>query len=894
MRANIGATAQRQQNRSDRERSKIAQYQDIVSAKQAAKQAEQSWGNVRSKLGPLGAGGSSKASDVLKESDTSVDCPVDSTDAAEEDPTQYLSRAFQDQLALADNPGARQTTHLTKQERLRLELVNMLKSQALKEDMRVELLEHTYGSRKILREQLPEDELSSHTPLELCKKANSSTSEVPTTLSFKEVRDPETGDINVSWGFVWNLLRIQLWSLMSDPDSSRAAYIISVTILILIMLSSVTFCLETMDEFKTDQSESAFSYIEVYCIVVFTIEFALKLISAPRLREFCTSYLTIIDFVAILPFYISLAASSVQGGGTQILRVVRLVRVFRILRLGGRYGKIQVVAKAVVESLDMLAMMVFLLLLSIIIFSSLIYFSEKGTYDADLDRYIRDDELVMDEDGNPIGSPFRSIPDSFWWCMVTLMTVGYGEIYPVTTYGKLVAAAAMVASVLIMALPISVIGTHFTQQWIEYKERAKYKDSRRVTPYFMELVAKFDEHCTLLEDLLKRVFDLENEVMNTLFRLKDRLSQEKRKSPLSNKQGGMLERHMNRRTVDGRNSAANSTLLAKQSLRRAEIDENDALCVDLLKQQKTLVNTLKLLNVLLGKEINWSNVIDATRDRYKAVDSLTVEVNNTILELEDLTTEYREYREAAKTHLRESSLHSTQVSPFGRSLSMSLTKKPSKSTEPEKPVLAHIRAEDATSELPGQPLTPQEYNELLSPESTETHQQGVQLSDRKGRGSHSGSERYNPVGGSTAVVTGNPGGPDSVTTWDTSKSEPSEQNQAEQRPSSQRDGQAHQPEQNQLNQPIEQFEIAVQSQQARAAGASGSYSPVRESPESSALDTSRGSRDSHDCSTGPSERPPLSRDANSSNSIVLPPLGKSQDQPATCGSPELEEATSRD
>ncbi|KAK3280967.1 hypothetical protein CYMTET_11217, partial [Cymbomonas tetramitiformis] len=837
-------------------------------------------------------------SDPLKESETSADSPADAAETVEEYPTQYLSRAFQDQLALADNPGARQTTHLTKQERLRLELVNMLKSQALKEDMRVELLEHTYSSRKALREQLTEEELTHCPPLELSKKANASATEMPATLSFKEVRDPETGDINVSWGFVWNLLRIQLWSLMSDPDSSRAAYSISVTILILIMLSSVTFCLETMDEFKTDQSETAFSYIEVYCIVVFTVEFVLKLISAPRLREFCTSYLTVIDFVAILPFYISLAASSVQGGGTQILRVVRLVRVFRILRLGGRYGKIQVVAKAVVESLDMLAMMVFLLLLSIIIFSSLIYFSEKGTWDGDLQRYIRDDELVMDEDGNPIGSPFRSIPDSFWWCMVTLMTVGYGEIYPVTTYGKLVAAAAMVASVLIMALPISVIGTHFTQQWIEYKERAKYKDSRRVTPYFLELVAKFDEHCTLLEDLLKRVFDLENEVMNTLFRLKDRLSQEKRKSPLSNKQGGMLERHMSRRAND-RSSAANSTLLAKQSLRRAEIDENDSLCVDLLKQQKSLENTLKLLNVLLGKEITWSEVIDDTRNRYKTVDSLTVEVSDTILELEDLTTEYREYREAAKTHLRESSMNSTQVSPFSRSLTMSLTKKPVKSAELEKPALADIRAEDATSELPGQPLTPQEYNELLSPESTETHQQAVQLSDRKmmGGGSHTSSERYNPVlGGSTAGVTGTPGGPDSVTTLDTSKAEPL-QNQAEQRPS-QRDGQMHPPEQNQLNQPIEQFEYSVQSQQARAAGGSGRYSPAGESPESSALDTSRESRDSQDCSTGPSGRPPLNRDANSSNSIVLPPLpqeqGKPQDNPATSVSPELQEAAGRD
>lgn len=61
-------------------------------------------------------------------------------------------------------------------------------------------------------------------------------------------------------------------------------------------------------------------------------------------------------------------------------------------------------------------------------------------------------------------SPFSSIPASFWWCMVTLMTVGYGDQYPVTNPGRVVAAAAMVVSIFILALPITVIGTNFNHQ----------------------------------------------------------------------------------------------------------------------------------------------------------------------------------------------------------------------------------------------------------------------------------------------------------------------------------------------------------------------------------------------------------------------------------------------
>lgn len=115
--------------------------------------------------------------------------------------------------------------------------------------------------------------------------------------------------------------------------------------------------------------------------------------------------MNLVDLVAILPFYIEKLAEDVGGlGDTRILRIVRLVRVFRVLKLGGRFSKMQVVGGAVLDSMDMLGMLGFLLLLSMILFSTLIYICE------------RDEESA--------GDPFSSIPASFWWCIVTLMTVG--------------------------------------------------------------------------------------------------------------------------------------------------------------------------------------------------------------------------------------------------------------------------------------------------------------------------------------------------------------------------------------------------------------------------------------------------------------------------------------
>ena len=146
-------------------------------------------------------------------------------------------------------------------------------------------------------------------------------------------------------------------------------------------------------------------------------------------------------------------------GQTQVLRVVRLVRVFRVLKLGSKSGRLEVIMTAVSDSTDMLIMLSFLLLLSMVVFSSLIYFAEKNTYNEWSGQH-----------------SFKSIPDAFWWCMVTLMTVGYGDAVPETPVGRLIATSTMLSSIIILALPISVIGTNFTSQWIIFKDQFKTRD----------------------------------------------------------------------------------------------------------------------------------------------------------------------------------------------------------------------------------------------------------------------------------------------------------------------------------------------------------------------------------------------------------------------------------
>ena len=292
-------------------------------------------------------------------------------------------------------------------------------------------------------------------------------------------------NVDVTWRKLLTHARRKLHRLLVDPESSMLAGIITWAILVLIGISSVTICLESMSQYQCPDGvdsctvEDNIKVIEAVCVYTFTVEYGLKFLTADNSWVFFKGGMNMIDLISILPFYLEMIPGSDAEGtdAGKVLRIVRLARVLRIFKLGNRFGKFQVVGLAMYDSLDMLAIMCFLLVILVILFSTLIYFCEKGTMDWHLGYRVREGEEEMVPlliDGRvemvPVESPFASIPGSFWWCIVTLMTVGYGEIVPITTWGKLFSSIAMIASVLILALPISVIGTNFTTRWRDFNE----------------------------------------------------------------------------------------------------------------------------------------------------------------------------------------------------------------------------------------------------------------------------------------------------------------------------------------------------------------------------------------------------------------------------------------
>jgi len=299
---------------------------------------------------------------------------------------------------------------------------------------------------------------------------------------------------------------------------------------------------------------------------------------------------------------------------TRIIRIMRLVRVFRVLKLGGRYGKMQVVVKAVQESMDMLVMMMFLLALCIIIFSALVFFAERGTWNETLQRYVRPDEVYFDASDDPIPSPFPDIPRSFWWCMVTLMTVGYGDAVPITVLGKCVAACAMVVSVLIMALPISVIGTHFSNQWLEYKDVEQFKETNIGAPYFEKLTKDFKEHYFLMDDLAKKVTEIEDPILKPIMKLQERckkqhamhLMQEAKlretMEPSTTGKGATPNVSQDFKERTGRSSSKGGVFDAVETIRRREVNENERLIGEMKKHDQKVYQYVDMMETLLTND----------------------------------------------------------------------------------------------------------------------------------------------------------------------------------------------------------------------------------------------------------------------------------------------------
>jgi len=219
----------------------------------------------------------------------------------------------------------------------------------------------------------------------------------------------------------------------------------------MIIISLSVYCLLTMPPLK---QSNVLKWINNVCLTFFTIEFLLRIVVCPRKREFVKDYKNWIDFLSIIPSYLMLAFPDKRW--ITNLVIIRLLRVFKFFKLS--YG-LQVLLHTLKASSYELTLLLLILLIPLVVFSSLVYAFEHS----------------LDEEK----TDFDSIPRTFWWTIVTMTTVGYGDLAPKTWPGQLIGSLCAIISVLIIALPISVIGNNFNLYYAHVRARLKLPKKNR-------------------------------------------------------------------------------------------------------------------------------------------------------------------------------------------------------------------------------------------------------------------------------------------------------------------------------------------------------------------------------------------------------------------------------
>lgn len=224
---------------------------------------------------------------------------------------------------------------------------------------------------------------------------------------------------------------------LNDTIKSRAfAYFIQV----LILVSIIAFTFETVPDLEPN-TRMVLRVIEVFCVVVFTVEYILRIYCSDKKSAFIFSFYGIIDFLAILPFYLAL------GVDLRSLRALRFLRLFRIFKLM-RYNKaLAHFSRAIKRAKEEILLFLFVTLI-------LIYFSAVGIY-------------YFENTAQP--EHFSSIFDSLWWAIITLTTVGYGDVYPITIGGKVFTFFILMIGLGIVAIPTGIISSALTKS-VDSKE----------------------------------------------------------------------------------------------------------------------------------------------------------------------------------------------------------------------------------------------------------------------------------------------------------------------------------------------------------------------------------------------------------------------------------------
>jgi voltage-gated potassium channel len=227
-----------------------------------------------------------------------------------------------------------------------------------------------------------------------------------------------------------NRLKEKVHEIIFEADTPMGK-LFDVVLLIAILLSVIIVMLESVPSYSAKYHDF-FIVLEWIFTFIFTIEYILRLYAVYRPLKYATSFFGIVDLVSILPTYLAIVFAGSHS--LMIIRGLRLLRVFRIFKLANFLNEGQVLITAMKASRTKITVFLIFILILVSIFGSLMYLIEGRT-----------------------NAGFDSIPRSIYWAIVTLTTVGYGDISPQSTFGQFMASIIMLIGYAVIAVPTGIV-----------------------------------------------------------------------------------------------------------------------------------------------------------------------------------------------------------------------------------------------------------------------------------------------------------------------------------------------------------------------------------------------------------------------------------------------------
>ncbi len=233
-----------------------------------------------------------------------------------------------------------------------------------------------------------------------------------------------------------------------EPGEQASAWeqLFDIAVLLLILLSVTVVVLQSMPEMV--EFDGTLEGIERICVYFFTAEYLARLWTCPEVGRFGVGWrarvrylrspMAMVDLAAILPFYLAPFADA----NTVVFRLLRVFRLVRVLKFGRYHASMGILGRVILSRREELLISLALVLALVVITSTLMY--------------------AVEHEAQP--KAFASIPQSMWWGIVTLTTVGYGDVFPITAAGKVVAGISVLLGVGLFALPAGILASGFAEE----------------------------------------------------------------------------------------------------------------------------------------------------------------------------------------------------------------------------------------------------------------------------------------------------------------------------------------------------------------------------------------------------------------------------------------------